>query len=787
LNIGIRFNFKKRRKLLISLLFLLVLFWVFWNILPDSLFNEPYSAVLLSRENYLLGAIIASDQQWRFPQSEKLPDKYKEAVIQFEDRRFYYHIGVDPIAIGRAIISNIKSGKKVSGASTLSMQVMRLSRKNRRRTYFEKLKEIILAIRLELKYSKNEILSFYAAHAPFGSNIVGLDAASWFYFNRNPKELSWAESAMLAVLPNSPALMHPGKNRNKLILKRNNLLRKLNDKKIITDLQLNLALSEPLPKKMKTLPRLAPHLLDSLMKNKTNGKFYKSTIKIALQKRVIALCNEYSNYLRLKGINNLSSIIIDNRSAEIISYIGNTGLNIKRNIGQEVDINQSPRSTGSILKPFLYAAMLSSGEITPNSLIADIPAQYNGFMPENFDHSYRGAVPARQALAKSLNIPAVRMLRQYDVNRFYDFLKQLGMTTLFRTADNYGLTLILGGAEGTLLDITKIYSKFAQVANSKIKKVSKIKIFSNDKSALAKAFPISRGAAYLTLKALLEVSRPGLEGYWKTFNSSRKIAWKTGTSYGLRDAWAVGVTPDFTVGVWAGNASGQGRAGLTGVSVAAPVLFKIFNLLNKSVSWFERPDNDLKKVALCEESGCLPTKLCKTNIYYIPRESNFSRQCSYHHLVHLDKKSFYRVDSRCESVINIINKTWFTLPPIQEFYYQKSHPTYKKLPPYRRDCAQARRGKYGKRTISLIYPSKNTAVYIPIDLDGKRSNVIFKAVHRNSKAIIFWHLDEHYIGQTQRFHQISIMPQPGLHTIILLDEKGNRVTRTFKVLDKTKR
>ncbi|MCP4217766.1 MAG: penicillin-binding protein 1C [bacterium] len=836
---------RKKRVLLALAALLVVSLYFFWNCLPEPLFSDPLSPVLFSREGHLLGARIAGDQQWRFPTAGKVPEKYKTSAIQFEDKRFYSHPGIDPLALARALVLNIKGGRKISGGSTISMQVIRLARKNRSRTYWEKLKEIILAVRLELRYSKQEIFHFYAANAPFGGNIVGLEAASRFYFGRSAGQLSWGESALLAVLPNSPSLIHPGRNRALLKAKRDRLLNKLREKKIIDTLEYSLALKEPLPGRPLPLPRLAPHLLDSLVKQsavanqKKKGTvcqdaaphpemtkyahlqwgskgslplalgeppeafmagqhrnvFFRSTLKRSVQERAVEVCRNHWERLKLKGIGNAAAIVIANRTGEVLAYVGNVGVGESGNNGQQVDIIHRPRSTGSILKPFLYAAMLKSGDIAPTTLVADIPTQYDGFIPDNFDRSYRGAVSAQEALARSLNIPAVRMLRKYGIHRFHHFLGKIGMTTLNRPADDYGLTLILGGAEGTLWEIASIYARLARAASGSPDTFSTISPLLKDASNREAGGELTGGSvlmnpckkvespgigeSYLTLEALLEVARPGFEGHWRTFSSSRKIAWKTGTSYGLRDAWAVGVTPEYTVGIWVGNADGEGKAGLTGIAVAAPVLFDIFNILDRG-KWFDMPMADLKAVDLCKQSGYLASELCDVRIMYVPVESHFDALCPHHHLVHLDKSAAYRVDSRCESVENMQHRPWFTLPPVQEYYYRRRHPEYRTLPLYRKDCRSAGR----ESVMSLVYPSKGTSIYIPVDLDGKPGSAMFRAVHRTPDTAIFWHIDDRFIGRTSTFHQVTVNPAPGRHRLILMDEKGNRLERQFIVLGK---
>ena len=445
-------NRKKKWRLaaaaLPALAFLVYLLWP-----PGPLFDRPLSPVLFSEDGQLLGARLAADGQWHFPRDRKVPDKYFQAVLQFEDRRFYLHPGVDPVAMVRAAWQNLKAGRIKSGGSTITMQLARLTIGSGRRTVGRKLKESLLALKIELRYSKREILELFASNAPFGRNLVGLDAASWFYFGRHPEDLSWAEACFLAVLPKNPGLAADENGMSNIRRKRDRLLEKLRRRGLIDEIKLKLALSEPLPAGLRPVPREAEHLLETLAKDGRVKTPFRSFIKAELQRRISARAEVYGEKLLNRGIRNLAAVVIDNRKGAVVAYVGNVGAHRNFDSAQFVDVVQSPRSTGSILKPFLYAAMLQEGFITPEMLIPDIPTRYQGFRPKNFDRQFRGAVSARRALAWSLNVTAVRMLHDFGIPRFKNLLAGWGMSTLFRPADDYGLSLILGGAEGKLLEI----------------------------------------------------------------------------------------------------------------------------------------------------------------------------------------------------------------------------------------------------------------------------------------------------------------------------------------------
>ncbi len=758
----------------------------FWFCLPKPLFNDTYSSTLLSRDGQLLGARIALDEQWRFPEitGQQLATKFTTALIQFEDKRFNSHWGVDPLATLRALYLNLSQNKIVSGGSTLSMQVIRLARKNKRRSYSEKMIEMIMALRLELSYNKQEILALYASHAPFGGNVVGLETAAWRYFGRAAAHLSWAEACTLAVLPNSPALIHPARNRQKLKQKRDRLLNHLFNEKIISKTTLALALIEKLPAKPLPLPTMAPHLLAS-QSNKQLPQL-KSTIDKTLQLAVRDIVFQHSKVLSQREIHNAAALVINNDTFEVLAYIGNSNNATDFELGYAIDLIHRPRSTGSILKPLLYASMLQQGDILPETLVADLPTQYAGYTPENYDRQYRGAVPAKVALARSLNIPAVRMLKQYSVAKFYDVLQQMGMSTLHRTPNNYGLTLILGGAEGTLWDIATMYANLANIAKAKNAAsdatYQQLTVLHGQSSTTKQVREIQPAAAWLTLKALLEVSRPGAEGYWKNFNSSQKIAWKTGTSYGLRDAWAVGNTSLYTVAVWVGNASGEGKPGLTGVSAAAPIMFDIFNRLDSS-AWFTAPYFLMKEVTVCKNDGYLANQFCDTKKQWIPKDSHFNKTSQNHLKVHLDKNG-WRVNGLCEKVSNMQHKNWFVLPAGQEFYFKKLNASYRNIPAYRKDCVAQVTQKASHNPIDILYPTPGTKLYIPVYLDESQGSTIFKAVHRNRDETLYWHLDKEFLGTTKIFHQRELKINPGIHFLTLVDEQGNSLTRKLEVLGK---
>ena len=763
-------NFFKRlsvtKKVILCILAFLVTGYIFC--LPRHLFHVPYSTVVTDRNEELLGARIASDGQWRFPPRNTTPEKIKECLITFEDKHFYHHWGVNPFAIGRAFYQNVKNKRIVSGGSTLTMQTIRLAR-NESRTFREKLIEMIWATRLEFRASKEEILSMYISHAPFGGNVVGLDAAAWRYFGHSADDLSWAESAMLAVLPNAPAMIHLSKGRKTLLDKRNRLLKQLLEKKTIDSSTYELAISEPLPDEPHALPQIAPYLVSRFYQER-NGEYSRSTINKGIQTQVEDLAERWSNEFGRSDIRNLAILVIDIPSNQVVAYCGNVHFDRKQG-GNQVDVIQAPRSTGSILKPFLYYAMLQEGSLLPDMLLPDVPVNINGFTPQNFSMQFEGAVPASEALARSLNIPAVTMLQRYGVPKFHSFLQQVGLKTINRSSSHYGLSLILGGAEATLWDVTNAYAmmgrsllQLPQTSCSLLLPTSRI---------TESTGPFQPGAVWQTFDALKEVNRPE-EIDWKSIPSMQTIAWKTGTSYGFRDAWAVGVTPRYAVGVWVGNATGEGKPGLVGAQTAGPVLFDIFSYLPSS-PWFERPTGVFVDAEICRQSGHLKGRFCEeTDTVLILPAGLRTEACPYHHLVTLSADESHRIYENCANTEPTIQKSWFALPPVWEWYYKQHHPEYKPLPPFKAGC-----GEDSFQSMQFIYPPMNAHIKLPKQLDGSKGFLTVELAHSNPNATIFWHLDDTYQTQTQDFHKISLQPAPGKHSLTAVDGEGNTVSTTF--------
>ena len=767
-----------------SILLFIMLVWYYFS-LPKVLFNAPLSTVITANNGELLGAKIATDGQWRFPARDTVPEKFKKCIVLFEDEYFDKHFGFNPIAIAKAFQTNWKSGRVKRGGSTITQQVIRLSRQGNSRSYIEKAKEILLATRLEFRYSKAKILSLYASYAPFGGNVVGLDMASWRYFHKQADALTWAESATLAVLPNAPSLIFPGKNRKRLLAKRNFLLKKLYTKKLIDSTTYQLALAEVVPEKPYPLPQLAPHLLEKINTN-YRGTQLKTTIDLGLQKQVNTLVKRHYLQLKQNKVYNMAVLVLDVHTRKVLAYVGNAPTDAKHQ--KDVDIIDKPRSTGSVLKPILYAALLDNGELLSNTLVPDIPVQFGTYQPKNYDKMYSGATPASLALSRSLNIPAVLLLRRFGLDRFYHYLNACKLKDIKYGANHYGLSVILGGAESNLWDLCKTYAAFSSTINHYNETNGKYyanefceptffadKTIDYGKETTDKTL-LDAGSLWLTYEALTQVNRPLEDMNWKYFDSSQRIAWKTGTSFGNRDAWAIGTTKDYVVGVWAGNADGEGRPGLVGVRSAAPVLFDVFKTLHQS-QWFEQPFDAMQEIAVCSKSGYKASEYCdKTAKQWIPLVGTRTKKCPYHQLIHLNNSGTFRVNSSCESVANMQQKSWFVLPPLMAYYYKKKHIDYKVMPPFRLDCST---GEHN--TMDFVYPKANARVFLAKDFDGKLQPLVMELSVSQTESTVFWYLDEHYLGSTTTIHTMQITPKPGKHYITVVDTFGNELKQSLIV------
>ena len=743
--------------------------------LPCPLFAPDYSTLIAARDGQLLRAFLNRDQQWCFPPDTSLavPAKLRTAVLHFEDRRFYRHLGVDPLALGRALYQNAATRAVKSGASTITMQVARLMRP-KERTYVNKAFETLLALKIELYYAKDEILRLYLDHAPYGGNLVGYQAAAHKYFRKPPDELTWSEAATLAVLPNAPGLVSPTANPQQLVQKRNRLLADLQSAGYFDAETLRLALAESVPTRAFPYPIWAPHLSRALKRGR-QGRLIKTTIDADLQRELETLVGRHLRYLDHQGIGNGAALLVETGSGKVRAYVGSRDFFDPAHQGQ-VDGVMAPRSSGSLLKPFLYALSMDAGLILPQTLVKDVPSFYGGFSPRNADERYDGLVRAEEALVRSLNVPAVRLLRRYGLFNFYRFLQDAGVSTLVRSADDYGLPLILGGAEVTLWDMARLFRGLAHGG-----RIVPLRYLQEQTEPTPATPLISPGAAYLVLEALRNVRRPGVEYYWHQYQGQWPLAWKTGTSYGQRDAWALGVSPAWTIAVWLGNFSGEGNPALSGAQSAGPLLFDIFHRVPKDLdqAWFSWPDADLTIATLCRDSGRPVSPHCPHPTQaLVPQHRRPMDRCPYHRSIVLNTAGTHQVCSLCwqPGDHRLAQQTVYPTDVVQ--YLRERGQVLHDPPPHKADCPVQSEAK----PLQVLYPTPEARLQVGRDFDGKQQPIVLRAAHSDQERALFWYVNRRFLGRTVNQHRLAVSLEPGAHALEIVDAHGFRDRTQFYVV-----
>lgn len=747
--------------------------------LPKVDRSQRYSTVVTDKNGVLLRAFISADEQWKLPPEDNdiIPEKLKKATMVFEDEWFYYHLGINPVAMVRAFITNTAEGRVVSGGSTITMQLTRIMRP-KKRTYGNKILEVLQACKLEMLHTKNEIIEMYLIHAPYGGNIIGYKAASLRYFGKFPQELSWSEAAMLAVLPNAPGLISPVSGRDALIAKRDRLLKKMWSKGVFDEVTYKLALKEDVPDGLYRLPLSAPHLAEH-MKRARKEHIIRTTLDARIQADIEESVRRHMILMKTRGINNCSVLVADTETGEVRAYVGSQDYFDAQHQGQ-VDGVIASRSAGSTLKPFLYALSMDEGLLVPNSQLKDVPISYGSYSPENANEQFSGLVRADQALTRSLNVPAVNLLYEYGIYNYYLFLKTAGIQTLFRRSDDYGLTLIIGGAEVRPWDLAVL---FRGLGNGGCFYPLKLTKDTPDKGHFPEL--ISSGACYLTLQMLRDVKRPDAEYFWEQYQSQKPIAWKTGTSYGQRDAWAAGVTPQWTIVVWVGNFTGEGNKNISGAQCAGPLLFDIFTHLphDKDKVWFNEP-SDLERVTVCKESGYAAGQYCIETLTVLkPRRAHSLQVCPYHVSLITTPDKKMEVCSECWIEGNYTRSSFLSYPSDVAQYLRESGHFVGTLPVHNIAC----RRSLQRGDLSIIYPQNDAKLWIPYDYDGSLQEVVLRAAHSSMQETLYWYIDGELKGTTYGKHTFPVKLTRGRHELLLVDSGGKRVRSVFFAEIRSKR
>jgi penicillin-binding protein 1C len=727
---------------------------------------------VLDADGRILRVFLNDDGALHLPPdaASRIPERLRLCVVTYEDRRFYDHLGISPAALARAVVDNLVAGRWVSGASTITMQVARISG-GRPRTLPAKVLEMLQAVKLEATWGKERILKAYLDHAPYGGNIVGVRAASAAYFGKEPAQLSWAEAATIAVLPNAPGLISPVSDAAELRHRRDRLLERMHAAGHLDTTSLVLALREPVPRSRKPMPFEAPHFTRYVL-SRSSEQVIRSTLDLGVQTRVEELVAHHRRSLMSSGVPNLSVLVAETQSGSVRAYVGSQDFDDFEHAGR-VDGVRAPRSTGSLLKPFLYALAMDNGLVVGESLVPDVPVQFGSFAPVNADRDYRGLVSVREALIYSLNVPAVEILQEYGLDRFYRFLKDAGLAQLFRTPADYGLPLALGGAEATLLELTALYRGLARGGRFGTLRITGAEQVSPDRPLL------SPGAAFLTLQMLRDLKRPGSEMLWEIYEGGIPVAWKTGTSYGQKDAWAVGVTPTWTIGVWAGDFTGRGNPNLSGSRSAGPLLFDLVNRLQNGPEWFAPEPGSLRPVRVWRDTGYrAPEGAADVGYAHAPAGAPPLPACPYHVRVFLSADGTHRVSGDCWSPGNYRAETRLIYPPrVAQFLREAGRPV-PELPPLLPGCGKADSAS----SLQIVYPEAGARLWIPRDLDGSFQKVTLRVAHSDTGPRVFWYLDGIYLGESRGRHNRSLVLSRGQHVLVVVDEHGRRQARSFRVV-----
>ncbi|TAH26728.1 MAG: penicillin-binding protein 1C [Cytophagales bacterium] len=744
----------------LSFALLWILFYLFTKFISPFQIKLSYSTIVVNQKDKILHAFLSKDDKWRMQTSaDEVADDLKKIIIEKEDKYFYYHFGVNPVAIGRAIFNNLVRQRKTSGASTITMQVVRLL-EPRPRTYWNKLFEIFQALRLEICYTKKEIFSTYLTLVPFGGNIEGVKSAAFFYYGKSPSHLSLAQATVLSIVPNKPTSWALKKSNTNLLIARNRWLKDLERGNLFSQSAIQDALKESLELKRRPSPKQIPHLAIRLRNENPNLPVIKTFIDERIQYQIEQLVNNYAQTMKKINVFNSAVLVVDNSRQEVIAYLGSQNFSDNIYSGQ-IDGVQAFRSPGSTLKPLLYGLSFDMGIATPKTVIADIPTNFNGFEPENFDNKFNGSVTIEQALIYSLNIPAVKILEKVDKKNFIDLLIKANFKQINKYKNSLGLSMILGGCNTNLEELTFLYSALANEGRYNLPK------YSNQIQHFSSFSVLSEEASYLLSDILSQASRPDLP-HQSAFNTHLpKIAWKTGTSYGKKDAWCIGYNTRFTVGLWLGNFNGHGSAELSGASYASPLLFSIFNHVdyNSSAFSFKFPKN-LRTRFVCTHSGNWADELCEEPIidFYIFNKSSMKR-CEHMQMKWVSEDEQYSFCSYCVPNGGYKKKLYPNLGQDLIGFYEQEHIPYQKIPPHHPNCDRERL----QNSLSIVSPRENQKIYIQ---KKSPAEVMLQCNAKSGINKVFWYVNDQYYQSTSPQLPVFYQPKPGKLKVSCSDGEG---------------
>jgi penicillin-binding protein 1C len=739
--------------------------------LPEARLFKAHSAFVFSREGKLLSRFTSSDQFWRKPVAlHEISPLLVKCVVESEDRWFFYHPGVNPVSLMSAAVENMRQGTFVRGGSTITMQIARMM-EPKERTIAAKCKEILRAFQLEWTYSKDELLALYFNLAPYGGNIEGIGAATQLYFGKDPTELTLSECALLTAVPSSPNRFRPDKSEPSSRARRNGVLAVLFSRGIIDSLAYLQAREEEIPVARLVTLSVAPHFCQTAAQRAPYRPAIYSTIDYNLQVTCERMANVYQNELHQSGIHNLSIVVLHNETGEVRALVGSAQFSDIANHGQ-VNGALAQRSPGSALKPFVYGIGLDKGLISPALMLEDLPINYSGYVPENFDEEYHGLVSVREALSQSLNVPAVNLASQIGLAEVHGLLRRGGITTLTQPWPAYGLPLVLGSGEVNLLELTNLYAMLGRGG-----KYMPYRMFSGDSINLS-ARLLSPESSWLLTEILADLKRPDLPTSWEFTADMPKVAWKTGTSYGRKDAWAIGYNPEYTIGVWAGNFSAEGSISLVGAEVAAPLMLNLFDQLysKRQSPWFSKPEGVVTQ-SVCASSGMPTGKDCETRLTdYCIEGVTSSLPCAVHEQLLVDKSTGYQLCTYCRhgrKTREFITEHW---PPRQAAWFA-ARGTSQTVPPHNPECT----GRFSGDDPVIVSPEHEAVYLLRSHAPGKYQQLLLEATGSSDSRTLHWFLDGSLLSKTESGEKSFCSPRRGQHQLVCVDSYGRSSKVSFTI------
>ena len=761
--------------------------------LPKEKLHSPSSTVVLDRNGEWLRAFTSPDEMWRLSETslDAISPRFQTAMLTYEDRWFYHHWGINPVSLAGAAVDNFNAGEIVRGGSTITMQLARLMAP-KDRTIPNKLIEMFRAIQLELTYTKSEILTYYFNMLPYGGNIVGSTAAARLYFNKPQSALSLGEAALLAAIPNSPERLRPDRFPERARKARKKVLLRMKEAGKISEQRLQEALKEPIPTARYSLPFKAPHLSRLLASNKqpsftsqlVEDQWIHTTIDHRYQHIAERILRDRLRPLQGQGVSTGAVVVLDTKTHEVLAMVGSHDFFDKTSAGQ-VNGTLALRSPGSTLKPFIYALAIDKGLITPQTILFDVPVDYVGYAPVNYDGKFTGYVTARDALARSLNVPAVNLYAKMPNAQLYEFLKQAGISTL-SDKDEYGLSLVLGGCGINLLELTNLYAGLANMGEFAPYQLIKKRDAANEEGDEPSS-PFSHVSrllrhetSWMVTDMLTSLKRPDFPGTFELTGTMPKVAWKTGTSYGHRDAWSIGYSPELTIGVWIGNFNGTGSPILIGSQAAAPILFALFTALSgeKSQQWFSEPI-DLKARLVCALSGLSLSLHCPTTIsdVFIPGISSV-RVCHIHKSIQVNIANGERLCSSCRQGKHYRDETIAVFPAEVATWLNANGFAIPQLPAHNPDCTRSLAGTHPV----ILSPARDTVYQIRSNIPPMHQKIRLSVSVSGDTQDIFWFLNGELVFKGQAVEPTFLTPVVGKHELTCIDGVGRSTSLPLTIV-----